>query len=102
MKMKSLMVWAVPGILATSFAYIAPAMADDMTNNGQAMQQPPAQQPVTQPMAPTTTPATPAAPADMNTAPSQQNNASVPSDMSTPPSSSDEGTPDTATGDDDY
>lgn len=86
MKMKSLAMLAISGALAASFAYVAPAMADDTSNNGQSMQ----------------------APSDngmQNN--SSQNTGSSPSDNSmnnnsNSTSGSDEGSPDTATGDDDY
>jgi hypothetical protein len=85
MKMKSLAMLAMSGLLAASFAYVAPAMADDMSNSGQSTQ----------------------APSD-NT---QNNVGATPSDNSMGGNSNsntgntgstDEGSPDTATGDDDY
>lgn len=78
MKMKSFAMIVLAGLLTASFAYIAPAMADDTTSNEQAME-PPTDN-------------------GMN-----QNNSS--SDMNSPnnnQSSTDSGMPDTATGDDDY
>lgn len=96
MKMKSFAMLAMSGLLTASIAYVAPAMADDLTNSGQSMQ----------------------APSD-NSTQNQNNAGSAPSDnmnnnTGTSPNdnmnnnnngssnSSDQGSPDTATGDDDY
>ena len=89
MKMKSIAIFAISGLLAASCAYIAPAFADDTTPSaGQSMQMP----------------------ADNNSSSSMPNqNSSAPptaqggGDMNNNNSSTtDEGSPDTATGDDDY
>lgn len=83
MKMKSFAMLALVALLTASFAYIAPALADDVTNNGQTME-PPTDN---------------GAENDMN----QNNN--LGDGMNNPSSnsaSSDTGMPDTATGDDDY
>lgn len=83
MKIKSFAVLAMSGLLATSFAYVAPAMADDMSNSG-SMQ----------------------APSDSSNMANNTQGGVTPTDMS--PNnmgnvgSTDEGSPDTATGDDDY
>ena len=89
MKMKSFAMLAVSGFLAASCAYIAPAMADDMSDNGQQMQ---------------------AAPSDMQSGAgdnmSSNNNLAMGSSNSMSSGNSSGGTdqasPDTATGDDDY
>ena len=79
MKMKSLAILALSGVLAASVAYIAPAIADD--TSGHSMQNP----------------------SDNNmqnsgSTDNTMNNASDPSNIGSP----DQGSPDTATGDDDY
>ena len=86
MKMKSFAMLVVPGLLAASLACIAaPAMADDMNSgSGQSMQQ--------------------IAPSDNN---SMGSGMSPTNDNSNPDNSgnagsTDQGSPDTATGDDDY
>ncbi len=89
MKMKSLAILAMSGVLlAASVAYVAPAMADDTSNAGQSMQQTPSQ-----------------APSSDNSMQNQgqdqsQSNTGSQGDMNN--NSSDQGSPDTATGDDDY
>ena len=81
MKMKSFAALAMSGLLAASFAYVAPAMADDMSNsNGMSSMPAPSDNGMPNSGNPT------------ETSPSSMNNVG----------SSDEGTPDTATGDDDY
>lgn len=90
MKMKSLAMLAMSGFVAASVAYVAPALADD-ASTGQAMQSPAdnAMQ----------------SPGDNNGGQSgnAQNNVGSAQDMSSPSSNSDDaGSPDTATGDDDY
>lgn len=86
MKMKSFAM-AAAGLLAASLGAMTPAMADD-TTTGQAMQQPAAPADTTN----TATAPTPDQSAQQN-ADSTDNNGS---------NGSDAGTPDTATGDDDY
>ncbi|RDI42714.1 hypothetical protein [Aquicella lusitana] len=80
MKMKSFAMLAMSGLLAASVAYVAPAMADDSSDTNVGSLQ--------------------SAPSDS----AMQNQGSSQNDMSANGSSSgsDEGTPDTATGDDDY
>lgn len=89
MNMKSFAMFAMSGLLAASFAYVAPAMAQSST--GSSMQQP--------------------APSDNSQNSGSQNGSgtSQGSDNSmnndntnNSNSSSDQGSPDTATGDDDY
>ena len=83
MKMKSLAMVAMSGLLVASFAYVAPAMADDMNEgSGQSMQQP--------------------APSDNSSMGSGMSSGGDSSSMDNGSSSSDQGSPDTATGDDDY
>lgn len=82
MKTKSLAMVAASALLAASFAYIAPAIADDTT--GQSTQ------------APSSDASTPNSGSTDNT----MNNNST--DNSSNTSGTDQGTPDTATGDDDY
>ena len=93
MKIKSFAMLAMSGLVAASFAYIAPAMADDSSNMGgttdQSTQAAPSQ----------------STPSDNNM--QNQNNSGSSSDMNSGSSSSsstgsDEASPDTATGDDDY
>ena len=99
MKMKSFAMLAMSGLMATSIAYVAPAMAEDDTgsNGGQSMQ-------------------TPSDNGMQNPGGNNQNNPGSLNDSSSDNSndmnnsnnmggssnSTDEGSPDTATGDDDY
>ncbi len=93
MKMKSFAVLAFSGLIAASIANIAPAMADDMSNsNGQTMQTPPDDN-VQNQNSPTTTPPTDSM--NNNSNPGNNNNGNT-------GSTTDQGSPDTATGDDDY
>lgn len=87
MKMKSFAMVAMSGLLAASFAYVAPAMADDAIDAGQSAQT--GTDNTMQNQTPAAMPSNNSAPtsADMNA--SGGGNA-------------DEGSPDTATGDDDY
>jgi hypothetical protein len=93
MKMKSFAMLAMSGLLATSFGYVAKAMAegDASSNNGQSMQTVPSDNNM------------------QNPGSSSQNNSGSSSDMNnnsnnngSSSSGTDEGSPDTATGDDDY
>lgn len=81
MKMKSFAALAISGLLAISFAYAAPAMADDMSNNNGMSSMP--------------------APSD-NDMPTSGNPTDTSAATNSNIGSTDEGTPDTATGDDDY
>lgn len=90
MKIKSFALLAMTGLLAASCAYIAPAMADD-TNNGGAQAAPSDQL---------------SAPAEMSNS-SPQTNDNMSMNMSADNNSggnnnTDQASPDTATGDDDY
>lgn len=84
MNMKPLAMLALSGLIAVSFAYTAPAMAQD-TNNGSSMQAPSDNSGATDNNG-----------GDNNSPSSNDNNGG--SDNTT----SDQGSPDTATGDDDY
>jgi hypothetical protein len=90
MKMKSFAMFAMTGLLAASCVYIAPAMADDMNNGGQPTQ---------------------AAPSDQASVPSDMQNGGAMSqgsdntggnNNSGSNNNTDQASPDTATGDDDY
>jgi hypothetical protein len=82
MKIKS---FAILTLLAASFAYVVPAMADDMTNTDQSSQSSQSNQ-APQAM-------------DQSSQQSGADNTAMPSNGS---GESDQNTPDTATGDDDY
>lgn len=90
MKMKSFAMLAMSGLLTASFAYIAPAMADDAGGGNQSMPAPSdnGMQNQSNDMS------------NMNNNPSNDNMNNP--NNSTSGSSSDSGMPDTATGDDDY
>jgi hypothetical protein len=92
MKKRSFAMIAMSGILAASFAYVAPAMADDSA--GQSMSQAPAStDSSTQSMDNQGNTATPPSDTDSNMGTSGSNSTTG-TDQST--------SPDTATGDDDY
>ncbi len=82
MRMKSFAILAMTGLTAASLAYVAPAMAD----NGSSMQAPSSDSTSTQ----------------NGSGTSQGSDNSMGSDNSSSSGSSDQGSPDTATGDDDY
>jgi hypothetical protein len=90
MKMKSLAMIAMSGLVAASFAYVAPALADDMNNGTTDSSQPSA--------APEN-----AMQNQGNTSQDNNNSGATQGDNANT-GSSDEGSPDTATGsgDDDY
>lgn len=92
MKMKSFALLAVSGLLASALGYAVPAMADDMSSGGTSMQ--------------ATTPSTTDTQNQNNAAaPAPSNDNSSNSSTENPTSgssSSDEGNPDTPSGDDDY
>lgn len=130
MKIKSFAMLVAASLLATSFLYVAPAMADDISNNGQAMlslADNSANGSDQNDMSNNNTlsPDNSSMPSDngsstmpsdngSSTMPTDNGNATMPSDNTmqplNPPSnpnaapgnSNDEGGPDTATGDDDY
>jgi hypothetical protein len=96
MKMKSFAVLALSGLLTASFVYVAPAMAQDMNNNGSTMQ------------APSDNTGNSSA-AGMSQGNGSEQGAASATDQNgtngsngTNPGSTDQGSPDTATGDDDY
>jgi hypothetical protein len=91
MKMKSFAMLALSGLLTASLAYIAPAMAEDMNNNGSTMQQAPSD---------TNSGAGSSQGSDNMGGSNDQNNSG--GAAGSQGSSSDQGSPDTATGDDDY
>lgn len=97
MKLKSLAMLAVSGVLIASISYVAPAMADDTVNNyGSTMQTPSDNMP---------NPGNNMMSNSGNNMSSNNALSGSPSDMgmgNSNPSNMDEGTPDTATGDDDY
>ena len=90
MKMKSFAMIALSGLLAASFTYVSPAMADDANtnSNGQSMQSAPSDN------------GTPSQQGDSSSSSETTNNSNTGSSSNT--GSTDEGSPDTATGDDDY
>jgi hypothetical protein len=90
MKMKSFAMLALSGLLTASLAYIAPAMAEDMNNNGSTMQAP----------SDTNSGASSSQGSDNTGGSSSDQNSS--GGAGSQGSSSDQGSPDTATGDDDY
>lgn len=89
MKMKSFAMLAMSGLLTASFAYIAPAMAEDTSNVGQAMDAPSDNGMQQNDM-------------NQNNDMTQNNPSGDMSNTNNPGSSNDSGMPDTATGDDDY
>ena len=96
MKMKYFAMLALSGLLAASCAYIAPAMAED-ANNGQSMQPPADNTPNSNVMQSPSQSDNQNGNNSDNTSSDQNNN---PGNSSVNPS--DDGGPDTATGDDDY
>ncbi len=96
MNMKSFAIVAVSGLLAASLAYVAPAMADDMSNNGTTMQAP----------ADNSNPGGAGASQGGDNNMGNNGGTGGSSDQGATGSSgnnnSDQGSPDTATGDDDY
>lgn len=83
MKMKSFAMIAVSGLLSASFAFAAPATADDSATAEQSM-------------------TTLSDNSMQNQNSSQQNNTNSAFDVSSNTNTTDEGSPDQATGDDDY
>jgi len=92
MNMKSFAMLAMSGLLVTSFAYIAPAMADDAGNNGQSMQQP----------TPSDNGMQDQNGGSQNGSSANQGSDNTMNNDSGSSNSVDQGSPDTATGDDDY
>jgi hypothetical protein len=106
MKIKSFAMLALSGLLAASCAYIAPAMADD-ANMGPSMQPPADSTPNSNAMQGLSQNDNQYGPSDNNSGTSDNMSDNSSNDQSTSnnnPSAnpSDEGGPDTATGDDDY
>jgi hypothetical protein len=85
MKIKSLAMFAMSGLLAASIAYVAPAMAADDNDMGQSSQQ-----------------AADAQNSGDQGATTNDSSSTGNSNSSSNSSTSDQGSPDTATGDDDY
>ena len=93
MKMKSFAMLAVPGLLAISLAYTIPVMADDM-NNGQSSMQAPTAPSDNSGQASSNVGSTNEMPSSGDNMNNNTNGSST--------GTTDQGSPDTATGDDDY